>query len=258
MKLILNEKEMLDKSIEEGYIDENKPSNTIRTLVKHYFSKGMSKAQVIDTVDRFFLINYPNYNSIKWQKSIINMANYIYRKKDYTIFDIKEVKITENELNTIKDINNIKLEKIAFTLLVYAKIYNQMNEKDDNWVNEEHKYIFSDAKVVVNVKEQGKLIHNLRELGLVGSSMAVNSTNIKVNFADKDNNVVLVISDFRNFVYEYLRWKGEKINRCEKCKILFIATNNKNKYCSTCGKDINIKKTIENRNKSKLFEIENP
>ena len=103
---------------------------------------------------------------------------------------------------------------------------------------EEHKYIFSDAKIIANVKDQGKMIHILRELGLVGSSVMVSSTNIKVNFADIDSPVVLTVSDFRNFVYEYLKWKGENIIKCDECDILFYPSNNKNKYCKSCYNEL--------------------
>ena len=236
MRLILNEKKILEKSLNDGYIDKDKPSHTMRTLIKHYFSIGMNKSQINDTVDKFFALNLSNYNSMKWQKSIENMINYVHRIKDYTLLNINEVEIRESELNIIKNIDNVKLEKLAFTLLVYAKIYNQINGKDENWVNEEHRNIFSDAKVSVGIKDQGKMIHNLNELGLVKSSIMVDSTNIKVNFAELDSKVVLVINDFRNFVLEYLRWKGENIINCEECGDLTYNYNNK-KYCNKCQKD---------------------
>jgi len=240
MKLILNEKQILEESLNNGYIDKDKPSNTMRILVKHCFSIGMNKPQIIDTIDKFFALNFKDYNSVKWQKSIGNMVNFIHRKKEFTLLDIRKVEITKSELDTIVKLNNLKFEKLAFTLLVYAKIYNQMNSKDENWVNEEHKYIFSDAKVVISIKEQGKMLYDLKELGLVGFSVTVDSTNVKVNFADVDSPVVLVVSDFRNFIYEYLRFKGQNIINCEECSILFIPTSNKSKYCSVCSKEVKL------------------
>ena len=49
MRLILNEKKILEKSLNDGYIDKDKPSHTMRTLIKHYFSAGMNKSQINDT-----------------------------------------------------------------------------------------------------------------------------------------------------------------------------------------------------------------
>lgn len=250
MKLILNEKQMLEDSLDNGYIDKDKPSNTMRILVKHYFSIGMNKPQIIDMVDKFFALNFLSYNSVKWQKAIENMINFIHRKKDFTLLDIRKIEITENELDTIVQLNNIKFEKLAFVLLVYTKIYNQMNGKDENWVNEEHKYIFSDAKIPIMVKEQGKMLYDLKELGLVGFSSMITSTNIKVNFVDVDSPVVLVISDFRNFVYNYLRFKGENIISCAECGILFPLFGKRQKYCKGCYKKIN---EADAKNRMKIY-----
>jgi hypothetical protein len=59
MKIILNEKEILDKSLNKGFIDK-KPSNTIKLLAKHFFSIGQNKNQVIDSIDNFMEKNYKN------------------------------------------------------------------------------------------------------------------------------------------------------------------------------------------------------
>ena len=258
MKLILNEKEILNKSLENGYIDSKKPINTIRILTKHYLSIGMNVRQTIDSINNFLLKNMDKYNSVKWINSIETMVIKIHKAKDYKLLNIKQVEITEKELDTIKNINNEKYEKLAFILLVYAKIYNQINENDKNWVNAEHKDIFSDARIAVKIIEQGKMIHQLIDMGLVEPTVIVNKTNIKVNFADKESKIILIISDFRNYVYEYLRWKGKNVKECENedCKILFSPTNNRQKYCKSCWKEIRrdqIRTNVQNfREKNKM------
>ncbi len=255
MKLILNEKDILNKSLEKGYIDNKKPINTIKILAKHYLSIGMNVRQTIDSINNFLLKNMDKYNSVKWINSIETMVIKIHKAKDYKLLDIKQVEITEKELDTIKNIDNEKYEKLAFVLLVYAKIYNQINENDKNWVNAEHKDIFSDAKIAIKIIEQGKMIYQLVGMGLVESTVIVDKTNIKVNFANKESKVVLVISDFRNYVYEYLRWKGRNIKECEneECKILFSPTNNSNKYCKNCAKKLHneVKRNTWHKNKDK-------
>jgi hypothetical protein len=42
-----------------------------------------------------------------------------------------------------------------------------------------------------------------------------------------------------DFIYEYLRWKGEKIGNCEgeNCGRLIVLRNNRQKYCHTCWKE---------------------
>jgi len=265
MILILNEKELLRKSLEEGYIDEKKTSNTIRILAKHYFSIGMTKEQVYDSIDNFFKKNYKKYNSVKWKVGFDRTINAVSKYKDHTLFDINKIEITEKELIRINSLENIKYEKLAFVLLIYAKIYNLMKKNELGIVKLDQKYTFSDAKVKENIYNQGKILHTFEELGLITSSKMVDSTDIKVNFINKDSPIVLKITDFRNYVYEYLRWKGENIINCinKECSILFIPNNNSNKYCKMCA--INIEKINHKernrehmRKKRSVDEIGNP
>jgi len=236
MRLILNEKEVLKNSLENGYVDNKKPTNTIKLLAKHYLSINMNKKQAIYSINDFFTKYYKGYNSVQWIDTIEKIVKSIHKSKDYELFVVDKIEITNNELETIKKINNGRLEKLAFTLLVYAKIYNKLNKNNTNWINEEHKYIFSDAKVVVKIEEQGKMIHKLGELGLVEVSRKVDCTNIKINFADENSDVGIEITDFRDFVYLYLKWKGENIGFCEECNVPIRITNGNLKYCKSCAK----------------------
>lgn len=238
MRLILNEQDILKQILECQYIDKDKPTNTIKILIKYYLYEGIKKSNVIVLIDSFLKDNLPNYNSVKWQNTIENMTNKINREKNFDLLNITSIEITEKELNTIKDLNQEKYEKLAFVLLVYAKIYNLINNNEKNWVNEEHKYIFSDAKIAIKVNDQGKMINELYKMGLVKPSLIVDRTNIKVNFVDKESPVVLVITDFRSYIYEYLRWKGKNIDSCDECGILFIPSNNRQKYCKDCWKKV--------------------
>jgi len=246
MILILNEKELLRKSLEEGYIDEKKTSNTIRILAKHYFSIDMTKEQVYDSIDNFFKKNYKKYNSVKWQNSFDKIISAVYKYKDYKLFDINSIEITENELVRIKSLNNIKYEKVVFILLVYAKIYNKMKNNELGIVKIDQKYIFSDAKVKENTHSQGTILHTFEEMGLITPYRIVNCTDIKINFIDKNSQVVLKITDFRNYVYEYLRWKGENIINCQNCNILFYPSNHTHKFCKVCAKEIHSEQEREN------------
>lgn len=238
MRLILNESELLTSSLNNGYVDNKKPSNTIRILVKHFLSIGMNKEQTYESINKFLVENYKEYNSVNWYKIIKGIINKIYKSKNYQMFDVKPIKITESEINKIKILNDIKLEKLAFVLLVYAKIYNQMNNNDSNWVNEHHRHIFSDAKIAVTKNEQGKMIHTLKEKGYVDVSVMVDCTNIKVNYIENDSEIAITISDFRNFVYEYLKYfSPDKYIQCTECNKLIKPTNNRQIYCGECWEE---------------------
>lgn len=253
MKLILNEKSLLYELLVSGYIDTNKPSNTIRILAKHYLSIGMNKRQTTESINVFFEKHYDGYNSVSWNKTIEGIINTIIKNKDYKLVDIDNVSISEDEIIKIKELNNLKLEKLMFVLLVYSKIYNQINGNGSNWVNEQHKYIFSDAKITVKIEDQGKLIHQLSELGYVEISKMVDCTNMKVNMNFENSiDIAIKITDFRNFVYEYLRYlEPNKYTNCNECGLLIKCTNNKIKYCKECAREKQLEWQRESMKKSR-------
>jgi len=237
MRLILNETQLVSDSLNKGYADKKKPSNTIRLLAKHYLSKDMNRPQTINSIDIFLKKNLKGYNSVKWQNIIEKIVNSVHKDKDYEMFDIGEINITKNELTKISELKNLKYEKVMFILLVYAKIYNKLNSNDKCWVNEELKYIYSDTKMALKEKDQCKIIYEIAKLKYIEVSRNVDCTNIHVSIVDECGDVEIMIGDFRNLIYYYLRWKGDKIINCDGCGILIKPNNNKNKYCSECAKE---------------------
>lgn len=237
MKIITNEKEIVRQALEEKIIHK-KPSVTVSTLVKYYYGIGMDKIQIKKEIQHFLSQNYPYFNIVKWQKMIDNFVNK-YANSESKLITVENIKITKNELNIISGVNNLKQEKILFVLLVYAKIHNQLNKNNNNWTNSEDKDIFSDAKLTVKIKDQRLTLHKLFQTGLISFAKKVNSTNICVNFIDEDSEEVIVLNDFRNFIYEYLKWKGEKIGYCSECGDRFRITSNRKEYCNTCWNKIN-------------------
>lgn len=238
MKIILDEKEMLNKSLSEGYIDK-KPTNTIKVLAKHFLNIGQDKEQTLNSIDNFMTKNHKSYNFISWQSIIKGIINKISKQDTIKYNEIKKITIYIEELEVIKNINNLRLEKLAFSLLVYSKIYNQMNNNETNWVNSPLKDVVSDTKMAISKKDQRLMVNKLSSLGLVEVSKMVDCTNIKVLFAKLEGQIAFEITDFRDFIYEYLRWNGEKIGICEgkDCGRLIKISNNRQKYCSTCWKE---------------------
>lgn len=256
MRLILNESKVVKEAIEDKIYDKKKPTNIIRLLSKYYLSSGMNKPQTIEAIDKFFIERkQKDYNSVKWRNTIEKIVNGIHRKKDYELFDVGEINITDIELEKISELNNLKYEKVMFILLVYAKIYNKLNDNQKYWVNEELKYIFSDTKMTLKEVDQCKIIFELSQLGYIEVSKNVDCTNIHVLIANEDSESQIVINDFRNLIYYYLRWKGEKIIECEKCGKLIKPNNNKTKYCKECARETQLQWQRESMRKSRNCEV---
>ena len=64
--IVLNEKELLNKSLNEGYIDQKKPSKTLGLLIRHYLLNELDKESIYNKIDEFMTNNYDGYNKNKW------------------------------------------------------------------------------------------------------------------------------------------------------------------------------------------------
>ncbi len=246
MNLILNEKEIVDKALKEGYIDQNKPSKTVIMLTKYYLGEGKTKKETFDLIDKFMSKNYKNYKFINWQSKINKEINKTYKKGDFELFQLDNIIIYHEELVVIKNINDLKLEKLAFALLVYAKIYNKINGNNTNWVNSELKYVFSDAKIYINIKNQMLMINKLVNLDLIRVSRKVDCTNIIVLFARNNGNIAFKIDNFQNIIYYYLKlFNPKRFKECKECGALIKITSNHIMYCRNCWKEIRLEQQRE-------------
>lgn len=233
--ILLNELEEAKNILEKKDINNN-PKACINLLIRYFVNnEGLDKEQTLQRVDGFLRNSFRKYNFSKW---VDYLKKQIKAAKKYPLSEIQSVPITKIELNTIEQLHNIRFEKVAFTLLCFAKLYNLKNEKNNGWVNQELKTIFKHARVTIKAVEQCLLIAQIRDAGLIHYSSGVDNTNIKVNFIDDSNeNVVLNVSDFRELGYEYMLWKGENFFRCSECGILAKQNKKGNrKYCSSCSK----------------------
>ena len=150
--------------------------------------------------------------------------------------EIDGVWITQSELDVIKGINNKVLERLAFTMLCLAKLNNARNPKNNGWVNQSAKEIFTLARISCSVINRYERLSQLYQMSLLELPKRNDNLNCKVTYINDDSDKVLFISDFRELGYEYLKHKGEKFIRCSECRILI--RNNKSgtkRYCKDCS-----------------------
>lgn len=237
MKIILNEKEYALNALKNDFVDQKSPTLTLNIVAKYLMHESKSKKEVKSELNHLMVKGCPFYNAIKWDAIIDKTVNKVF-KKFLPIHIINEIVITIGELETIRKLNNLRLEKLAFVLLVYSKIYNIRNNNALFWVNSPYKDIFEDANIKVTKKMQAQMIHKLVEKEMIECSIIVDCNNLKVLYHNEESDNHLVISDFRDYVLNYLRWRDEKIISCERCARLIEKKGNKKKYCNECAKEI--------------------
>jgi len=235
LNVILDE-EAYAKEIKESGEIGTKPTSAIIILIKYYHKEGMDKPQIRDEIESFMVKYYKDFNSVKWQKKLDADVNK-YSQDKYTLKKVESISISENELKYIAKIDNLKLERLAFVLLVYCKIANALNPENNNWVRKSSSELFKSSKITERTIEQQLTIKRLADIGYINFAKTVDSESIHVDFLDTIGKTEIEISDMREFILEYLKWKGDKIGKCEECDKLFKQTTNIKKYCSSCSKE---------------------
>ena len=250
MPVVLNEKKQAEYIIEKGEVG-NKPTSTLFLLAKYYRQKeNLNKEQTFNKLNEFMEKNYKNYNSATWEDIIEDISK---KANKYPLREIDYIEITKSEIDTIRNVCNIKYEKLLFTMLCYAKLYNKISDKNNGWVNTDIKELFRVARVSVRYRNDKFLyLNDLETAGLISFSNKNDNLNLRVTFVDNNSDTVLRIDDFRELGYEYLNYIGDgKFIRCECCKKLIRKKSNKQKYCTDCYKRINSDMTNERQKKNR-------
>lgn len=233
--IVLNEKAYAEECLQKKSISD-KPFYTLSILAKYYYHCfGYRKAKITELLTDFMKKYYPRYdcNKAMWNESIEKIAK---NAGKYTLFEIDGVWITEAELETIANIHNKVLERLAFTLLCLAKLGNTKNLKNSGWVNNDAKEVFSLARISCSVANRYERLGELHSLSLLEFPRRIDNLSCRVTYINDNSEKKLFISDFRELGYEYLKYKGENFIRCRECGVLI--RNNKSgtkKYCSECS-----------------------
>lgn len=233
--IVLNEKEYAEECIRNDTITD-KPFYVLSTLAKYYYHiHGFRKKKIMALLTEFMEKNYPRYDCKKldWDNSIEKIAA---NAGKYTLFEIDGVWITEDELNTIANIHNKVLERLAFTMLCLAKLNDLKNPNNNGWVNLDAKSIFTLARISGSVESRYERLGSLYQLSLLELPKKNDNLSCRVTFINNDSGKKIFISDFRELGYEYLKYKGENFIRCRECGILVRGNKaGTKKYCSACS-----------------------
>lgn len=246
MSIVLNENEWAKNMIETSQLGKS-PYETVRRVSRYYMDSGLSKTQVTEEVEKFVAACDPTMPPSKLEglvKSAISSAT------RHEAVNIGSIPVTQAELDAISSIGTGRqAERLAFVLLCLSKYWNAYNASNSYWVNSKDSEIMQIANIKTSIKRQCKLYKDLKDAGLVSFSWKVDCTNVKVNFANDDSDVVLNITDFRNLGNQYLMYVGEPYFVCAECGIVTkrngATTGRKQKYCSDCAMSVKSRKSSD-------------
>lgn len=175
--------------------------------------------------------------------------------KKYPIVDVEEVVITNNELDIISSVEDLKQEKILFVILALAKYnYALYNGKYDYTAYCKYSELFKMAKVSVPSKDRPYFMQPIVQDGLISISNTSGTVAIKPLFVDDSGeNVALRLGEveFKSLANTYCAWKHpSKWRKCRLCKTLF------KKYKNDDGANAQVCKDCKEKRDEPLIVID--
>jgi len=246
----LNELKYAEEMIEKGFLS-GEYLREITILGKYYRHIKYKYKDVEIALVEFCDTNLINFNEVKYAEFIKKAINGV---RKYKLLIIDKIGVTQGEMDVIEGLPEDNLKKFALMCLVLGKIQYIKNES--NYVNTPRSRLMRLANVYSSKKNnRHDIVRKLTDLELI---RFCDNQAIEVKFMDYKDDSVFYVYDFDNIGNYYMMWSGKgKFIECEECRRLVKRTANAKKYCEKCSKEINIKKTINNRNKENLFENEN-
>ena len=260
------------RELNEGYYAENMIKSGFKSkkyefelkILSKYYRQYSKPEEVKQQIKDFCMKHIPKFNEVK----SMNMVNRVVRYAEVnSLFVVSPIHITKSELSTIGELGDLKLEKLAFVLLVISKINRQSYETfiqdkiaivekfnaeeknkkkkempelhDGYYANGKINGFFKMAKIYLSKQERFSAIKKLIDSGLI--SMTKNCK-YKIEFVDVESEGLIVIEKFDNFVLEYMKYLGDNIGSCEVCGDLFEIKSNRHSYCKVCWKNKQLEK----------------
>lgn len=241
-KIVLHDKEVAEMAI-STYQLGSKPGDTLMRVAKYYAQvEQLPRGDVRRKLEDLLLKSDRQTVLSKWDDALSGIVKSAFKEQ---LIEIDGVPITVNELRVIDTLPSKRLARLAFTLLAVAKYWYVVKPKNNMWVNTTDKEIMKMANISASIKQQGYLLHELKELELIQFSKRVDNLNIQVLFADQEGPVAMVLTDYRNLGNQYMMHCGGSYFRCEYCGLTIKRKNNAHRYCDECAAELYIKKSVE-------------
>ena len=253
-KFRFNEQSAIEKMIKSNFVDENNITNTIYSLAKYnYHALQLNDKENYNSVLKYILKNSDNIFEESIYSDIINC---IKSAKKHKFASIDEVCITESELKVIKDLDDIKQEKVIFVILAIAKYLNAIQNESYDAAFLTNSEICKMARVTIPVNERDVFMQFAYDKELLYRHTWAGSERKKLTFIshDPEDKVILRLNeaDYRDLAYTYISYlEPHKFRRCVSCGRWMRRNNYDKRLCTECSKNSN---TTEEKDKMKTIE----
>lgn len=246
MEIIMNELVYAEKLLEDRRLGSH-PTEILSRMAKYYMYHGKSAAEVRKLLERF-VMSCDDAASVVILSDRIDSAIKYAAKHPLVI--IEKIPITKSEIDAVKELEGVQLQRLAFTVLCIAKYYHECNSENMYWIQMRDSDIMKMANINTSIKRQSLMFSKLRDAGMIRFSNKVDDLGIQVLFTDEDGAPVLDIKDMRNVGYQYMKYIGGDYYTCVNCGITFKGKQKESagrppKYCSDCAIKIRTRQQVE-------------
>lgn len=244
-EIILNERTWVQSALANNVMGD-KPGEALMRVARYYHDVGYKRREIERLLEEFMLRCDPSVCIYKWSSWISRCAA---TAEKYHLVEVCGVGLAADEMQVVQNSGGCMAQRLLFTLMCLAKYGNAVNPRNKNWVNRSPREIFALANIKLTTNRQSLMINDLWQAGYVGYSGIVDNINLNVKCISSDSSKpVIFITDFRNLGNQYRRFCGEDYIECQHCGIVIKRTSGRQKYCSECAAEINIRNTSRNRN----------
>ena len=239
-----DERRDLISYVESGIVEEDHLGRTIYKRARYnYFIKNLTDKKNYNEIIKFITENntvgLTDFDIYEFVNKAIKSA------KKSELKQVNHIYITESELNFISELNDIKMEKVAFVLLALAKYHNEVSGEADDIVYIKLSEVKKMARINMNRVDFEYFYANLYDKGVLKMNISPISTIQLVNFVSHNEDDLIAFElkevDYLELAYVYLSWKnsGKGYSRCEKCDRLMRQSKTRpRKYCEECAKEV--------------------
>lgn len=228
--IIFDEKFHAENLIKNGYKNNKYIGFDNIILVKYWHSLGLQEKEITNNL-RQFMIEFQNLFNDNIIKYKIDKAIEVGLK--YKLLTGVSVDILESEIEQIKSLEMIELQKMMFVFLLVWKFKGKPQR-----LRITNTDIMNLARVKVKNDVFWDYIYKITQTKMLSMVEYKNKSYYRINILE-EGNVILHIEKFDNIIDNYLSLvEPEKYQNCEKCGDLIEQVNNRQKYCKSCWKEV--------------------
>ena len=238
MTFLFNEQSAIENMIKMHIVENDNVFTTIKDLARYnYFVNQMDQDDNYKSILKY-LQNYGQNINEENVYQIIDEC--VRRAKKYPFKQVDEVCITKSELSFIKNLDDIKKEKIAFVLLASAKYYDATRNTEYYTTYMKNSDICKLARVTIPVSDRNIFMQFAYDCGVLSRHSRAASTEKKVLFVSQNDNDKIVLrlkeNDFKDLAYTYLAYKiPHQYRRCVICNRWIKKDSKDRRLCKECS-----------------------